>query len=258
MAIYDTISLNIVMNVIEAIGLKKSFKMGRPLSGFWRRKGDIEVLEDVTFKVMSGEIVCILGPNGAGKTTLLKILATSILPTSGEAYVNGYSILDNADLVRNSIGVTEGDSRSFYWRLSGIQNLEFFGCLYGLSKKDIKKKVEELVTLLRIKYPEKKVGLYSAGNRQRLAIARALLNDPKVLLLDEVFKDLDPVTIEEIKMFLKSSFLRESGRAILLATHSLNHIIGFCNKAMIIKEGRVAVTLREISDNIMYIYKKYV
>ena len=237
------------MKAIEVINLKKYFRK------------EIKVLEDINLEVRFGEIVGLLGPNGAGKTTILRILATSILPTHGRAYVNGCSVLSEVMKVRASIGLVTGDGRSFYWRLSGRQNLEFFGNLYGLSRKRIKEKIKELVELLEIREPDKRFGLYSTGNMQRLAIARALLNDPSVLLLDEPFKDLDPLTIETMKAFFRDTFVKRYNKAILLATHNLDQTVEFCNQVIIIKEGRVAASMDVPMDgsekDIRHIYKRY-
>lgn len=237
-----------ITKAIEAVKLKKYFKK------------KIKALEEINLEVKFGEIVGLLGPNGAGKTTILRILATSVLPTSGHASVNGYSVLNEVMEVRNSIGMVTGEGRSFYWRLSGRQNLDFFGRLYGLSGKGLDRKKEELIDLLEIKDPDKRAGLYSTGNMQRLAFARAFLNDPQVLLLDEPFKDLDPLTIERTEAFLKDKFVRRYNKAILLATHNLEQVKEFCDRAIIIKEGSVAanINMDASRNDIRYIYRRFI
>src|SRR3989338_2498774 len=157
--------------LIETIGITKHFPKTTALKG-------------INLQVKEGEIFCLLGPNGSGKTTLLKILATLILPTGGTAYINGFEIISQPMAVKASIGLVTGEERSFYWRLTGRENLEFYATLYNLRPGIAKDRINYLINLLKIESPDRRVGEYSAGMKQRLGIARGLLHDPSVLLMD--------------------------------------------------------------------------
>lgn len=210
------------------------------LAKIYRKNGRILANANISITINKGEIFSLLGPNGAGKTTLIKILATLVIPTSGTAKVNGYDILKEENKVRRSIGLSTGRERSFYFRLTAKQNLEFFGSLQGLKGGELKARVEYVLRELGL-YKDRKYMKYSNGMKKKLSLARALLADPSVYLLDEPTCGIDPSAAQEIREMIKE--LRNKGKTILLATHNtdeaekLSDTIGILKKGRLIKVG---------------------
>lgn len=181
-----------------------------------QRRGAPWALRDVTLRVAAGTIGVLTGRNGSGKTTLLKILATLILPTSGSARIHGADVVRHPLAVRRQLGVCLSDDRAAYWRLTGMQNLAFFGCWHGLSRRRIRERLAELAPYFPLEFLARPVYEYSAGMRQRLALVRAFLHDPPVLLLDEPTRSLDEETAQALRRYLARECAR--GKAILMAT----------------------------------------
>ena len=196
-------------------------------------------LKEINLHVKEGEIFCLLGPNGSGKTTLLKILATLILPTGGTAYINGFEIISQPMAVKASIGLVTGEERSFYWRLTGRENLEFYATLYNLRQRTAKDRINYLINLLKIESPDKRVGEYSAGMRQRLGIVRGLLHNPSVLLMDEPTKSLDPGITHELWTFIKDCLAKKEKKAIIITTHNLHEASQICDRLGILRNGEL-------------------
>ncbi|MFH1339582.1 MAG: ABC transporter ATP-binding protein, partial [Candidatus Omnitrophota bacterium] len=198
------------MNYIEVEHVTKDFipplSFGKLLRLDFRHRQPVRALENLSFSLNKGEIIGVLGPNGAGKTTLLKIISTLILPDKGTVTVSGFQVGRNDNEIKSLIGLVAPGERSFYWRLSGRQNLEFFAAMYGLNKKEAKKKVEELFSVLKIDYKEqdRRFDSYSSGMKQKFALIRSLLNDPDVLLFDEPTKSLDYAAALEFRNFIKN------------------------------------------------------
>ena len=238
--------------VIEAKALAKYFfpllAPGNILQSITRKKEPIVALEDISFEVGAGEIFGLIGPNGAGKTTLLKILASLILPSAGEIRVAGHDVVTDSLAVRNNIGIVSSEERSFYWRISGRKNLEFFGAYYNLSAKRARERIEEVADILEITEIDRVVGQYSSGMKQRLALARSLLHDPPVLLMDEPTKSLDPGNAKKIRSFVTDYLCENDQKTILWATHNLHEAENICNRIGLINKGRlIAVgTLQEL------------
>lgn len=206
------------------------------------KKEVLTTLNGVNLQVKEGEVLGLLGPNGAGKSTLIKILCTLILPTEGVAYVNGYDVVKDGREARSSIGFITTDERSFYWRLSGRENLQFFATLHNLPPSLIKSRVEELLDVVRLKNRADEPFLnYSAGMKQRMAIARGLLNDPKVLFMDEPTRSLDPGAAKNLRDFIKEHIVTERGKTVLISTHQLDEAEQLCDSIAILDEGRIKV-----------------
>ena len=223
--------------------LCKAFAKRRELAEILRhplvRAGSVTALQNIDLEVRHGEIFGLLGPNGAGKTTLLKILSCLVLPDSGRAVVNGRDAAREELAVKRSIGYVTSDERSFYWRLTGAQNLEFFARLHGLATDQINPLVTHL--LERMELSDKRdapFSSYSSGMKQRLSLARALLHDPPILFLDEPTRSLDPVTARHIRQLIRELSSRE-GKTILLATHNLNEAAFLCDRMAILSNARV-------------------
>lgn len=184
-----------------------------------------------------------LGPNGAGKTTLIKILCTLIFPSTGTAKVNGYDVLKESRKVRESIGYVTTDERSFYWRLTGRQNLEFFANLHNYYSKKAHNRVSELLSIVNLENRADDPFLsYSAGMKQRLAIARGLINDPKILFMDEPTRSLDPKAAQDARDFIHNYIVSEQEKTIFLSTHNLNEAEQLCNRIAILDEGKIMVS----------------
>jgi len=200
----------------------------------------VEGLIDVDLDVRQGEIFGLLGPNGAGKTTLLKILACLILPTRGVAEVEGHSVAGGEALVKRSIGFVTADERSFYWRLSGMENLVFFARLYGLDARAARHRARELLRNMELEeVAGRQFMSYSSGMKQRLAICRALLHDPAIVCLDEPTRSLDPLAAKHLRAFISRRLHAEGGKTVLLATHNLQEAEEMCGRLAILERGRV-------------------
>jgi ABC-2 type transport system ATP-binding protein len=197
----------------------------------------VRAVDNVNLKVRKGEIFGLIGPNGAGKTTLVKVLSTLILPDSGAAFINGHNIVTEGATVRNEIGVLPGEfSRSLYWRLTGKQNLKFFAELYNIRDNS---RIDYLTELFDLKEWEDELLMrYSTGMKHKLALARALLNDPPVLLLDEPTTGIDPQAGYEIKKLVKTEL---SDRTILWTSHNLYEIDEICDRIAMINKGRIVL-----------------
>jgi len=204
-----------------------------------RRQPPVSALQDLTLTVRRGEVLGLLGTNGAGKTTLLKILATLILPNVGQVAVHGWDVVRDADQVRRIVGLVTGEERSFYWRLTGRENLEFFAAFQGLTAQATAARIEELRQTLGLEALDRRFGLYSTGMRHRLAIARALLPHPAVLLLDEPTRSLDPLATAALHRLIRTTLVTELGCTIVLATHSLPEAEALCDRLAILHQGRL-------------------
>ena len=162
-----------------------------------------------------------------------------ILPDEGEAWIEGYSLLEE-DKVKRCIGLVTGEERSFYWRLSGRKNLEFFAALQNMTPARARKSIDSLMELVGLKEREDDhFQTYSAGMKQRLALARGLLHEPKILFLDEPTRSLDPVAAGEIRAFIRQRLVRDEGKTIFLATHNLEEAETLCDRVAIIDGGRI-------------------
>ena len=201
-------------------------------------KKQLTALHDVTLQIDKGELFALLGPNGAGKTTLIKILCTLILPTSGEAMVNGLEVTQKGKEIRRAIGYVIGDERSFYWRLTGRQNLLFFAKLNNMSRARAEQRCGMLLDVVGLSRDADRVFKdYSTGMRQKLAIARGLLTDPEIIFMDEPTNGLDPVTAQNLKAFIKDHLVSREKKTVVFATHNLQDVEELCDRIAIMHEG---------------------
>jgi len=204
-----------------------------------RRQPPVCALREIDLTVRPGEILGLLGTNGAGKTTLLKILATPILPTAGRVTVDGHDVTRDASSVKAMIGLVAGDERSFYWRLTGRQNLEFFAAFQGLSRDAARGRIGELAERLGLEALDRRFGVYSTGMRHRLAIARALLHHPRILLFDEPTRSLDPLAAGALRRLIRETLVRELGCTVVLATHNLEEAEELAGRIAVLHQGRL-------------------
>ncbi|HEU4765887.1 MAG TPA: ABC transporter ATP-binding protein [Pyrinomonadaceae bacterium] len=212
----------------------------RTLFGRAPRRPPVPALSDVSFDVHEGEIFGLIGPNGAGKTTLTKIVATLVQPTTGTVNVKGFDSVAHSAALRRMIGLAAAEERSFYWRLTVEQNLMFFARLYSLPKRTARARIAELLAQLDLENStRKRFGELSTGNKQRMAIARALLNKPPILLLDEPTRSLDPLAAARMRSFIGSLAAGDPPVTILLTSHNLNEIEELCGRIAIISHGRI-------------------
>lgn len=188
-------------------------------------------LKAVDLSVPRGSVSCILGPNGAGKTTLIKILAGLILPDDGEILISG------EDRKKN-VGLVTPNERAFYWRLTGRQNLEFFASLYNIKKS--RKIIDSILFETGLeKDGDKPFRQYSAGMKQKLNIARALLSDPALYLLDEPANHLDPLAREQFRKFVKEILLEKRKATVILCTHDLEEAAELADSIALLNEGKI-------------------
>ena len=236
------------MPAIEVRGLAKEYPLSRGLLGALRHPFKAPtrgVLSGLELTVEAGEIVCVLGPNGAGKTTLLKILATLVRPTAGSASVCGWDVVANEKEARAAVGYAFSEDRSFYWRLSGRQNLEFFAALNDLHGSRARCLTEELAERLGIsQYLDQPFSFYSSGIRQRFSLARALLRQSQVLLLDEPTRSVDPAETREIWSLIRNTLVRDGGMTVLLVTHQAEEAAAVCDRITVLDQGRIQAQLR--------------
>lgn len=228
----------------------------RRLRAFFRRpvKEPVEALRDVSFDVNTGEIFGLIGRNGAGKTTLTKIVATLVQPTTGSVSVRGHDSVANDEHVRREIGLSTAEERSFYWRLTGEQNLMFFARLHGLSERVAKRRIKDLFARLELEeVSRRRFGELSTGNKQRLAVARAMLSAPPVLLLDEPTRSLDPLAAARMREMIRSLAEQDPPITILFTSHNLAEVETLCERVAIISRGRIRAidtprNLRELTS----------
>lgn len=211
------------MKVIEVKNLVKDF-------------GGRRVLDGISFEVEEGEVFGYLGPNGAGKTTTLRIILGLLNPTSGKAIVMGKNLAED-DEARKKIGVVlENDG--LYEDLSAFDNLEYYAQLYDVSNR--KEKIEDLLRFVRLyERRREKVGVFSKGMRRKLAIARAIINDPEVLFLDEPSSGLDPDAQRMVRNLILE--LSKEGKTVFLNSHDLDEVQRICDRIAILQRGRIMV-----------------
>jgi ABC-2 type transport system ATP-binding protein len=243
------------MQAVKVDSLVKEYKTSFSLKKLVKEKQikqNIIALNEVSFSIEKGEIYGILGPNGAGKTTLIKVLATILLPDSGRVNILGYELAKDEKKIRTKIGISLGEyERTFHWRLTGRQNLTFFANIFGLKKIEIKKKVNEVLDTMGLQKDGDKLFFeYSTGMKHKLAIARALLNDPELLLFDEPTAGLDVKTSKDVGILVKN--FAKNGTTIVYTTHRIKEAGDLCDRILILDKGKKIVeekpnTLKKIT-----------
>jgi len=203
-----------------------------------RKKTQVVAVKDVSFEVEYGELFGLVGPNGAGKTTTIKMLTTMLIPTSGRATVLGYDVQKNVTKVRERIGIVLGGERGLYTRVNALDNLRYFADLYGVSVDVRDKRIKELLQFMGLwERARDRVETYSKGMKQRLHLARGLINDPQLVFMDEPTIGLDPEIAKETRRMIRE--LVEKGKTVLLTTHYMFEADELCKRVAIIRNGEI-------------------
>jgi ABC-2 type transport system ATP-binding protein len=232
---------------IQTVNMTKRFakKKHRGFFSFLRRekskkKNHITVaLDKVNIKIRPGELFGLLGPNGSGKTTMIKCLSTILIPDEGTALVNGFDTRKQTQKVRASLGMVVGGERTLYWKLTARDNLMYFSSLYKMQKRHAKKRIDELLEVFQLSdRADERLEDYSTGMRQKVAIARALLHDPPILLLDEPTLGLDPNFARQIRKQIRE-LSKKQGKTVLLTTHYMDEADQLCDRVAFINSGKI-------------------
>ncbi len=200
----------------------------------------MDVLKGIDLTVRRGELIGLLGPNGAGKTTLLKSMATLVIPDRGSICIDGIDIARYPLQAKRKIGLCSSEEKSFYARLSARVNLDFFAALFGFRGRQKNRRIEEVLDLVDLhEHADQRVSTFSSGMRQRLTIARALLGDPEILLLDEPTRAVDPLHAETLRIFFRERLMRDLGKTVVLATNILDEAWRLCDRIAIVNGGKI-------------------
>lgn len=217
--------------MITAEHLRKTFP------GKGKDKQRVIAVDDVGFTAHDGQITGLLGPNGAGKTTTLRMLYTLMTPETGRVLVDGIDVASDAERVRRSLGVLP-DARGVYKRLTARENIDYFGKLHGMTDAAIAERTAKLATALQMEdFLDRATEGFSQGQRTKTAIARALVHDPKNVILDEPTNGLDVMTTRGLRGFLKE--LRAEGRCVIFSSHIMQEVAALCDRIVVIAKGTV-------------------
>ncbi|NFB31445.1 ATP-binding cassette domain-containing protein [Clostridium botulinum] len=212
--------------MIEVKNLTKRFKKG------------VTAVDSINFKANDGEILGLLGENGAGKTTTLRMLATMLKITEGQVLINGHDVIKEADKVRGEIGILFGGEVGLYDRLTARENIKYFAELNGMSKEETNKSIEELAKNLDMtEYLNRRVGKFSRGMKQKVAIARSIVHNPSVVLFDEPTIGLDVTSAKIVQDFILKC--KSDGRTIIFSSHTIPEVEKLCDRIVIIHKGKI-------------------
>lgn len=224
--------------IVKVRGLRKTYSVRERRSLFGGKVREINALRGVDLDIFPGEIFGLLGPNGAGKTTLIKCLTTLLLPTAGQMEVCGLDPVRQEDAVRASIGCMLMGERGLYWKLTGRENLEFFGAMQYLPGPERRRRANEIITWLHLgEIIDRAVETYSSGQKMKLAFARSLMHPAPLLILDEPTNTLDVPSARELRAAVRE--LNRQGRTIIYTTHQMVEVEDLCDRAAIIDRGVV-------------------
>lgn len=247
---------------IETHNLTKIFKSKvrslEPRSSIFKRKEPKTVIavDHLNLEIKRGELFGLLGPNGAGKTTLVKILCTLLPPDEGNAYVNGFDVIREQMNVKRSLGTLFSvGERGVFWRLNGYRNLEFFSAIYNVPRHKRHERIMEVLDSVGLKDNAFELyQKYSGGMKRKLALARALLPDPPILLLDEPTSGLDVMSSRKLREFIRNNLSRKAGKTVLYTTHYVEEASQICDRIGILNKGKLIAC--DTPDAIKGIMKK--
>jgi sodium transport system ATP-binding protein len=210
--------------VIEVQQIKKTF-------------GKVTAVKDVSFRADDGQVTGLLGPNGAGKTTTLRVLYTILRPDSGTARIDGYDVVQEPMRVQRLTGALP-DSKGLYPRLTARENIRYFGQLHGMNGAILEARINELALMLEMEgIIDRPSEGFSSGERMKVAIARALVHDPKNILLDEPTNGLDVMSTRSMRTFIRK--LRDQGKCVLFSSHIMQEVSALCDRIVVIASGVV-------------------
>jgi len=226
--------------MIEAKQLVKRFVVRERATTFALRSSSrrVTAVDHVSFRAEDGQITGLLGPNGAGKTTVLRLLSTLLRPDEGTAVVDGHRLDYDRAAIRRSLGVL-GDAKGLYWRLTARENVVYFGQLQGLDRAEAERRADRLLEELDLsRLADRPTQGFSQGERMKVAIARALVHDPRTVLLDEPTNGLDIMSTRAMRSLIRR--LRDAGKCVLFSSHVMQEVAALCDRIVIIASGRVA------------------
>ena len=234
------------MNDSRVITVESIEKFFPPALSGWRAllqpvaKPTERALSSVSFVVDAGEAVALMGPNGAGKSTLLRILATLIIPTHGRATLSGFDVERDGPQARRQFGYHTGGDEGFYTRLTARENLTFFASMNNITSARVRERIARLSAWLGLGEDlDRQVRTLSTGMTHRLGLARAMLHEPAILLLDEPTRSLDPFAASEFRRLLKAEIVRNEGTTLLFASHTPREVEEIADRVVLLDEGRV-------------------
>ena len=209
----------------------------------------VQALDDVDLHVAAGEVLGLIGPNGAGKSTLIRSITGLVQPTAGSITIDGFPVSPDDPSITSRFGLSLPEERSFHWRLTGRQNLEYFAALAGLDEATAAERVDAALTERGLAHRDKAVFGYSSGMLAQLGIGRAMLHAPPLLLLDEPTRSLDPIAGRDVCQQVRQ--LAEDGTAVLMANHRLDEVVQACDRVVALVQGRIMWTgeAEEIADD---------
>jgi len=220
-----------------AIAAHRLHRVFRKRTRWFGRAEPITAVDEISFAVPTGTVFGLLGPNGAGKTTTIKMLSTLLVPTGGTAVVGGFDVVRDERAVRHRLGVVLGGDRGLYAQLSARDNLAYFGRLYGMTEPSIRRRVEAMLDLVGLRERgDERVEGYSRGMKQRLHLAKAMLHDPPILILDEPTIGLDPAAAIDLRRAVAALVPRHT---VLLTTHDMHEADALCREIAIVDHGRI-------------------
>lgn len=223
-------------NVIEVTDLARDYISRKGI--LKNQQQVIRAVDGISFEVKRGEIFGLLGSNGAGKTSTIKMLTTLLTPTAGKMKVLGFNPVSEEGELRAHINFVYGGERSLYWRITARENLEYFSDLYKIDKRTKQKRIPELLELVGLQdRADERVETFSKGMKQRLQIARSLVNDPEILFLDEPTIGLDPIGARDLRRIVKD--LAQMNKTVLITTHYMYEADEICDRVAILNKGKL-------------------
>ncbi|MHB1393238.1 MAG: ABC transporter ATP-binding protein [Clostridia bacterium] len=227
--------------MLKAEHLSKTYETSDWAGLFKKKKSTVEAVKDVSLEMREGQIIGLLGINGAGKTTTIKMLSTLLQPSAGYINVDGLDVVKDAMTIKKRINMVTGGERMIYWRLTARENLWYYGQLYGIDNKLLEERIQRLLSMVGL--DEKQdipVERFSKGMKQRLQIARGLINDPSYIFMDEPTLGLDAAIAKELREYVRDLACKE-GKSILLTTHYIHEVEELCEYVYVMDKGAVIV-----------------